>query len=119
MPQAYIAIEKILGINTLFPDKTIDPAVKTLNFIYRKFLDEYLDTPINPEQVVSKNNITEIINKIYSAAYTEIHLHGNLDFLIPWIHPKRHCSVNIYSSPNVLKHKLTTRIIDGNYFFRN
>jgi len=116
-PQTVILIEKILGLGKISFNKSKSPAVKTLKLYTEKYLEDYSDGPISPTQVVSKSNTPEIINSIYSSGYTEIYLHGNLDYLIPWIHPTRHCSINIYSNPDTLKHKLTTRVINNEYFF--
>lgn len=116
-PQPFIIVEKLLGIDLNPHEKETKPAIKSLSYYTEKYLDDFSENPTSPNQVVSKNNISDVINNIFSASYTEIHLYGNLDFLVPYIQPTRHCSINIYSSPGMIKHRLVTRKIGNNFFF--
>jgi len=115
-PQAYIAIENVLGLKTQSERSPYLSSNKVINLYSEPYIEQYIDHPVNHRQIVSKANISDIVNCLHASKATKVILNGNLDYLVPYIYPQRHAVVEIFGSPNKLKHQLKTRRINNKYF---
>ena len=115
-PQMYLTLEKVLGIQKQKKELDHTRPTHTINLYSEDYIDSHIQHQVNSNQIVSSSTISSITSDLISSSPTKIILHGNLDYLIPYIAPERHTSIEIYRSPKKIKHLLKTRKIGENYF---
>ena len=111
-------IEKyVLGVHDSKHEQTNFKKASELNLFSEKFLLENLHTPTQGDQIVNNKSASKIISKINSLNVSKINLFGDLDYLIPYLTPKKHSEIFIFSKRDQIKHHLLTKRINKEYHF--
>lgn len=114
-PSQQIIRKNILGIETKKENK--EKYSKEISFYSKDFAELLLDAPISKDQIIDESSSQRVIETLNKNSFEQINFYGNLDHLIPFIEPRGHCSINIYSKKNKRRHHLETKKINNSYVF--